>query len=317
MDDSRIFLSLARDTDVSNTVTTAGEQLLQLYDAVVKTAAKPDLSDKKRLAVHLAVTHYGIKLQSVTRAALTLILTGQDREAMSLIREQNDFVAALNYYRNHPEEAVLFMTSQALLKRNFARQVMTFDDKVAADPKRVAQLAALEKDAQDAYREFPRLRKVKGKSGRSAVPVYADWSEPSAKEMFRDLMATELRKHYTSEGVPFTEDAFNTRLEKMVEKAYFLRNTFISQSKHGTAFALGETMDIDDNGALIFQGPEMEVPDELAYHFIMNAMPPLKIFRDVVAPGILEDRFDKLSEAYVALRKELQIQDTPIPPLHA
>ena len=84
---------------------------------------------------------------------------------------------ALNYYHKHPDQAQLFMVSQAIVKRNFAKQIMEFDGKAAKDPKRIAQLAEREKDVAAAYRLFPGIGRIKGKSGKSKSPVYVDWSE--------------------------------------------------------------------------------------------------------------------------------------------
>ena len=126
----RYSLRLERDSSVLDLVVAVGEESLRLYD-VVLGAIRLDKADQRRLAVQLAMAHYAIKIQRVTRAALTLVVAGQGAEAMALIREQNEFVIALNYYNKHDEEAVRFMASQVLLKRNFAEKIMAFDKKAA------------------------------------------------------------------------------------------------------------------------------------------------------------------------------------------
>lgn len=59
------------------------------------------------------------------------------------------------------------MFSQTFAKRNLAREVMQFDDQASADPRPIQQLAELEKDAGDACRRYPGMRRAKGKSGKS------------------------------------------------------------------------------------------------------------------------------------------------------
>lgn len=129
-----------------------------------------DGGDPVRRAVQLCLAFCSVKIQRVTRAALTLIRCGQGEEAMGLIREQNEFIIALNYYHDRPDQAVLFMVSEVLQKRDRARQVMAFDEKAALDPVRQTQLAELKRKAEEAYFEYPGLRRSKGKSGASTSP---------------------------------------------------------------------------------------------------------------------------------------------------
>jgi hypothetical protein len=286
------------------------EECLRLCDSLV-AAAKIDLADpdQVRVATCLCLVYFVAKIQRVTRAALSLILAGQGIEAMSLIREQNDFVMALNYYHKHPDQAQLFMVSQAIVKRNFAKQIMEFDDKAAKDPKRIAQLAEREKDVAAAYRLFPGIRRIKGKSGKSKSPVYVDWSEPSSYDVFADVMDGLVRKRYADRGEAIDEATFKPRLKKIVDRAYFMRNTYMSQAKHGTAADVGASVDLDDDGKAILISHQVNDPNQLAFHFIMNAMPPLLLFRDYVCPGACEEGLGALGQSYQALREELNITD--------
>jgi len=311
---SRTSLSSTKDTRVSATIVSIGEELLRLYDSAIALGSL-DQADRNRRAVQCCLAHFASKIQRVTRAALTLIINGQGDEAMSLIREQNDFVIALAYYHKHQDQALLFAVSQALLKRNFAREIMTFDEKAAINPERLKQLATLENEANTAYGEFPGLRHPKGKSADSASPVYIDWSEPSAYSMFADLMDGWLREHYKDGGEPIEEGRFKEHRDKMTARAYFFRSTFISQSKHGTAFAIGSTIDVSAEGALSPQDHQIADPNRLAYHFIQNATAQLPLIRDFNAPGALEAELKALEASYVAMQEELGINDEPVPPL--
>lgn len=93
----RTSLRLEQDGDVSETVVATGEECLQLYDLLLSaTKINHDDSNRIHLATCLCLADHLEKTQRVTRVALTLILSGQAVETMSLIREQNDFIFALN-----------------------------------------------------------------------------------------------------------------------------------------------------------------------------------------------------------------------------
>jgi len=306
----RTSLKLERDAAVLDSIVSVGEECLRLCDSLVAAATIDHADpDQVRVATCLCLVYFVAKIQRVTRAALTLILAGQGVEAMSLIREQNDFVMALNYYHKHPDQAQLFMVSQAIVKRNFAKQIMEFDDKAAKDPKRIAQLAEREKDVADAYKLFPGIRRIKGKSGQSKSPVYVDWSEPSSHEVFADVMDGLVRQRYAERGEAIDEATFKPRLKKIVDRAYFMRSTYMSQAKHGTAVDLGASVDLDDDGKAILISHQIDDPNRLAFHFITNAMPPLLLFRDYVCPGACEEGLTALGTSHQALREELNITD--------
>jgi len=290
-----------------------GEECLRLCDKLIRgTKINDNDSDKVHPMACLCLVYFLTKIQRVTRSALTLILAGQGVEAMSLIREQNNFVMALNYYRRHLDQAQLFMVSQAILKRNFADEIMNFDDEAAADPERLSQLAELKNQVVEAYRLFPAIRKIKGKSGKSKSPAYADWSEPSAYDMFFDVMNSLVREQYAERGEAIVEKTFKVRLKKIVDKVYFLGNKFISQAKHGTAFDVGAVVDFDNDGNIIPSNHQFDDSNRLAYHFIQSAMPSLIVFRDYVVPGEFEMELNALGNSYVALRTELGITDEPV-----
>lgn len=311
MGESRTSL-LSRDPAVKEVVVAVGEQYLALCDALVDATRLDREGDPLCLAVGVCLVYYISKIQRVTRSALTLILTGQGAEAMSLIREQNDFVMALNYYSNEPQEAQLFLASQVLLKRNFAKQIMAFDKRAAADPKRVAQLREIERDVAIAYKKFPGLRKPKGRSGSTNAPVLIDWSEPSPFEIFRAVMNRLLRERYAAIGKPVDQLEFSKRLDTIVARTYFFRNTYISQDKHATALDVGAHVEPGDDGKILCASHQVDDPSGLAYHFIQNAMPPLLAFRDHHLPGQFERELTALAEAHQEMRHELSIVDEPI-----
>jgi hypothetical protein len=305
-------LNLERDPNVAEIVVSVGDECLSLCETLIGGTKIDKDDDPLHLAVTLCLVYFLGKIQRVTRAALTLILSGQGREAMSLIREQNHFVVSLNYYWKHPDQAQLFMVSQVLLKKRFAKEIMAFDEKVALDPRRVAQLAAIEKDVEEAYRQFPGLRRPKGKSGQRNSPVFIDWSEPSSYDMFRDLMDRLVREHHEKHGEIVDQAEFSKRFEHMVARTYFYRNTFMSQAKHGTAFDIGTNVDFNDDGNVRPTAAQVDDPNGLAYHFIQNAMPSLLIFRDHNVPGAFEGELDALGDSYVKLREALGITDQPV-----
>lgn len=305
--EDRVSLKLQRDPGVSDLIDPAGEQFLSLCDALIAATKVERDGDRMRLAMILCLSYHLRKIQRVTRAALTLILNGQSAEAMSLVRPQNDFVIAFNYYVKHPDQGQIFMVSQVLLKRNFAKEIMSFDDAIARDPQRLAQLAEIERDVQIAYREFPGLRRPKGKSAKSSSPVLIDWSELSAYDMFSDVMEGLLREHYAKDGKTYSDDEFTKRHERAVKRSYFYRNTFIGQSMHGTAFDVGVVVDIEDDGSIAPAPNRALDSNRLAYHFIANAMPPMANYRDYVFPGEFEAELSALSETWHKLRKECGI----------
>jgi hypothetical protein len=307
----RTSLRLERDANVNEIVVSVGEESLRLCDILIG-AVEIDKTDDLRRAVQLCLIYFLGKIQRVTRAALTLILSGQGDEAMLLIREQNEYVIAFNYFKKHPVEAQLFAVSQVLLKRDFAKQIMSFDEAAAQNPQRIAELAEIEKNVQIAYREFPGLRRPKGKSGSSPSPVLIDWSTPSAYAMFRDLMDGWMRDHLAQKGEAVDEKDFAERFQRTVDSTYFMRNTFINQGKHGTSFDLSSIVDIDDVGALSPVGHQADDPNRLAYHFIQHALPPVPMFRDYNMPGEFEAELQALDLSYGVLRTTLGITDEPV-----
>ena len=308
----RTSLRLERDENVSKTVETIGEECLRLYEALLSaTMVNHDDTDQTRLATRLCLVYFLEKIQSVTRAALTLILAGQGIEAMSLIREQYQFIIALYYYQNNRGEALLFMVSQSFTKLKFAREVMNFDAKAAIDPHRIEQLLELEEAVADAYKRYPGMRKAKGKSGTSRSPVWIDWSEPSAFDMQYEVMNRLFRAEHAKRGEIIDEIAFKERLEKIAKRTYFMRSTFISQSKHGTAFGLGGSFDFNEHGEIERREHQVGEPDGLAFHFISTALPPLVVYRDDMVPGTLEAEIIALDESCSVLGKKIGIIDEP------
>jgi hypothetical protein len=309
------LFSLEPDSAVRPEPFAVAQEALSIYDAM-NQATVIDVSDDIRHAVQLCLAFYSVKVQRVTRAALTLVLTGQGEEAMGLIREQNDFVIALNYYHDRPDQAVLFMVSEVLQKRDRARQVMAFDEKARLDPARQEQLAELERKSEQAYSDFPDLRRPKGKSGSSASPILIDWSEPDSKAMLKATLSGWLRKHYVESVQTFTDEQFEDRLETLVERTYFMRSTFISQGKHGTAFSLGNAIGLDDARRILPTRWQVEDPSRLAYHFVSNALPALKtICQYNQLEPTFEERLNKLGSAYRALGEALGIEHEAIPPI--
>jgi hypothetical protein len=297
-----------QDPSVAQIVIDVGEECLRTIDQLISTTKASSLS-KSRFAVCVAMAYYLGKIRRVTRAALTLIAAGQGLEALALVREQNHFVFALNYYHFNPAEAELFTVSQTLLKRDFARKIMSFDDRAASDPKRLAQLKALEKDVVDAYRLFPGLKRPKGKSGTTKSPILTDWSEPSYSVMHRNVLDILLRKRYADDGEQVDEAEYSQKLDKLVERTYFFGNTYMSQSKHGTSLDIDTVLNIDDRGVLSLIAHQIEDPNRLGYHFIQNAMPPMLIYRDDIIPMQCETELVALGESQLRLRLALNIED--------
>jgi hypothetical protein len=118
-----------------------------------------------------------------------------------------------------------------------------------------------------------------------------------------------VRKRYAERGKAIDEATFKPRLKKIVDRAYFMRSTYMSQAKHGTAVDLGASVDLDDDGKAILISHQIDDPNRLAFHFIMNAMPPLLLFRDYVCPGACEEGLTALGTSFQALRQELNITD--------
>ena len=308
----RTSLGLERCENVHKKVETVGQECLRLYEALLSaTVITHDDTEETRLATRLCLVYFLEKIQRVTRAALTLILAGQGIEAMSLIREQNHFITSLYYYQKNLDEALLFMVSERLTKLKFARDTMNFDDKAATDPHRIEQLKELERTVADAYKRYPGMRKAKGKSGTSRFPVWIDWSEPSAFDMQYDVINRLVRAEHAKRGELIDEIAFKERLGKIVKRTYFMRSTFISQSKHGTAFGLGGSFDFNEHGEIERREHQIGDPNGLAFFFISNALPPLVEYRDDMVPGAFEAEIVALGESYSVLGSELGVINEP------
>jgi len=189
---------------------------------------------------------------------------------------------------------------------------MAFDKDVANDADRVAQLKRLEEEVEYVYQTLPQLRRPKGKSGASSTPVMIDWSEPSAKDVVRVVMNRLLRERYNEENRVVDEGAYAEKYEPIAERAYFFRNTFISQGKHGTAIGVGVMLDFADDGHVIPKGPRISDPGKLAYHCLSNMMPALKVAHDSNSPGAFEDDFLAYGALDAQMRQEVEVVDETI-----
>ncbi|MBV9269831.1 MAG: hypothetical protein JO165_01970 [Candidatus Eremiobacteraeota bacterium] len=83
-------------------------------------------------------------------------------------------MACAHYYEAKRDQAVLFVASMPILQKKKAEEIAWFDPQVLNIPHRQKQLARLMADAQQAYEDFPGLRRPKGKSGNTTKPKIID-----------------------------------------------------------------------------------------------------------------------------------------------
>lgn len=309
-EEERISLRLARDRRIHPDVEKVGEALLRLCDRMIAWTVISK-TDEDRQGQQLALAFYLGKIQRVTRLALTGILTGQGREAMPLLREQYDFMLRFEYYKDQPHEALLFALTQAATKVEFAKEVMSFDPVAVSNPRRIKQLKRLEADYSELLKQYPDLMRPTKKSASSRKPKMVPWSEPSTHELSRRLMKKWLddrAKVQTDLLVP-TE-----RVEQYAARVYFMRATFQSQAKHGTAFNIADGIERNRLGNLKPVEGQLDDPNGLIWLFLQSVIPQIFGYKDVVLGSRGGDFDDALSLAVddlEALRIALGIKREP------
>lgn len=230
------------DKTIDGTLVALCWNIIDLLDEVVQATTIPGEGDDNAKAARVTSAYLAIKAYRNIKAVLLLVLNGQSQEAFSLLRELYDFWIAATYYDEFPEEALLFVASEALRRRDEALRIMDFDPSTKNDPKRQAALKELLVSCAKAYKEVPGLRLPKGKSGSTAAPEMRDWSAPNTDKMLRRLMTKWDKEQHTGKSVE--------ELEREALSAHFFQSGWISQEKHATQTVLSVNVKPGKDGKL-------------------------------------------------------------------
>jgi hypothetical protein len=203
------------------------------------------------MAAKVAVTFYGAKYSRTLRAILLLTLYGQSREVVGLSRFVHDYWVSAAYYDAFPEQALLWIASEALRQRDDIKRIAAFAPEVATDPEKQQQASEVEAMCKEAYAQHPGLITSKGK----------DWSAPEPHEMLLEVF-----KHWRLRDGESTADA---ELERERDKAHFFNSRFPAQEIHGTPNVLSLTLVYDRDGALKMPETRHESPNSLLLSAVM------------------------------------------------
>jgi hypothetical protein len=192
-----------------------------------------------------SLLYFANKIYRATLAGVTLIRTGQTRQAFTLKRDQHyAWVAFFYYFANEPQ-SVLFFASGPLRQRDKAEEITGFNPEAANDPKRQTQLAELKKLADFMYEKFPGLKVPKGKSGTTAHPIMQDWKEPDEFTMMKAIVET-WPEEMAKAGNPVPEENREKWCRQQLLSAQFFHASFPSQDSHGTPMGLAGDLNSED-----------------------------------------------------------------------
>lgn len=280
----------------------AGNAIAILQDAIEslpidKLVGKPTSEEVEREFRKRTLLYFARKLHRSTLAGVSLVRLGQTSVAFTLKRDQHYAWVAFNYYYDSPRESVLFTASGPLRQRDSAVKMMDFQ-KIKDDKERQNQLGVLFETAEELYKEFPDLRRPKGKSGGTKSPDYIDWSEPSTFDMFKAIVtnwANELEK----QGKSFPNNYCKGWIERETREGHFFHDKFPSQDIHGTPLGLVADLPADDDEGEVENKISIGRHDPNTLLYIYSSHPLNVAFRLVElsgAPGFT-DRFAKLEKA--------------------
>jgi hypothetical protein len=210
------------------------------------------------------------KIYLVTKAIVTLTGNGQGQEAENLLREQYEFIVSLLYYQKNEHEAALFMVSHPIAQLEMARASHECALTSQEEAFQANAIKLLESQAQSARQQCPGAPECK----RSGTTHVHDWKVLGTKDMLHSLMSGWFKETYARIGHKISKKGFRMHVVTFTDHNHFIRSRYVSQDKHGLAFALDKGLDVDQTGIkpLIEQCSN---PDELVCHALECIEPVL------------------------------------------
>jgi hypothetical protein len=240
---------LAADERVKQTLWSLGQNLCTTLKGAIE-AISINRADADETAYRICLSFHARKILRVTLAGQTLVRFSQSTQALTLKREQYYAWVAFHYYLDHRSAAILFTASQPLRQRDSARKRLELSVDPESDVNAMQQLRILADRADTAYKEFPALRVVKGKSANTSNPKMIDWSEPCVTDMLREVVKDWPRQ--LAEMGESLEDE-NSWIDAEVRRIHLYHDQFMSQDVHGTPMAMSgefEHASIDHLGSV-------------------------------------------------------------------
>ncbi|TAM61768.1 SEC-C domain-containing protein [bacterium] len=299
---------LPKGDRVDETLFSLGLQIVDFFEQVL-AAIRLDILHRDRRLAQLCIAFYASKLYRVTLAGLTLIYHKQGVEALTIKREQYYYWLALHYYAEKQEEAVLFMASQPLRQRDSAQEIISFDKEVAADPVRQEQLAQLLRQCEQSYRDFPGLRRSKGKSGNASNPVLIDWQEPNARVMIDALAEGWVREDAGKKREPLDDVEFARRVNLVARRIHYFHADAPGKEKHGTPLALNQALDFEGDFTMRPGALDYEDSNELLWSYLVYPVGALNTLCKFNALDELANRYNELHKALLAQKERFGGED--------
>jgi hypothetical protein len=265
-------------------------------------AIRVDRNNRDETMHRACVSFHARKMYRATLAGLTLIRYDQSTQALTLKREQYYSWVAFHYYLMNRDDAVLFMASQPLRQRDDAVSLTEIVPGLRDDPRRREQFKRLEEQRAEAYREFPALRRPKGRSAKSSAPLMIDWSEPSTATMLR-AMVREWPKEMAAAGEAPPEGDLDAWVERQARETHFYHGYFMSQDVHGTPLAINDAFRELDNDSLGPVSTSTNEPNGLIYIYLWYPLGVLGSLVKAYKPRGLKDRTIKLQKAALAQKE--------------
>jgi len=302
-----LTLRYAIDERIPETFLLLAEHQLALLEQVI-VRVKIDREDRDRRMAQVCLVFYASKLYRVMKAALVLLRFNQTIEANVIRRQHMDFWIALQYYRKHPDQAVLFMASQPLVQRDSAEEIARFDPGEAAKPNRRAQYAELLRQCTHAYENFPGLRRPKGKSANSGKPIMLDWSAQSSKAMLDDLVRDWIREEVKKNGEVIGDEEFEVKWKRASASIYFFSIDYASQEMHGTAIALNPTLEYMNSFQFQPIATTFEHPNAVLNSYVGMTFGAIALLAESNGVDVSE-RLGDLQKAFAAHRVMLDLDE--------
>lgn len=250
-----------------------------------------------------SLLYFANKVYRATLAGVTLIRTGQTKQAFTLKRDQHYAWVAFFYYLANELQSVLFFASGPLRQRDKAKEIMSFNPKAANDPERKRQLAELDKLADFMYEKFPGLRVSQGKSGTTAHPVMRDWKEPDEFTMMKAIVET-WPESMAKAGNPVPEENRNEWCRQQLLSAQFFHASFPSQDSHGTPMGLVGDLNSEggeDTAATVTTGSQD--PNGLLYIYLWYPIGVAEHLVELAGAKGFKNRLVKIHKALLTYRE--------------
>ncbi|HEX3462516.1 MAG TPA: DUF5677 domain-containing protein [Candidatus Elarobacter sp.] len=265
-------------------------------------------NNKDRRMAQMCQAFFLGKIHRVSLAMLTLMRHGQGEEATSLLREQYEFIVSLLYYQKHSQAAVLFMASHPLTQLEMAERNVRVSVSAKEKKKRERLIKPLQREVAQARKAYPNLVKPCPANCTKPSGHVHDWNPPATKDMLLNLMGDWLKTTYQNIKHTVSRKDLIAHRDVVTDRLHLVRAHFLSQEKHGLAFALRGNLRINN---LRIEPISLQVkkPNDLVYHIIGSLDP---IYLDtVVDNGIadFEPRIKDLKNRLASDKARLRITD--------